>query len=76
VSDDVRVADHVLVDDGQWHELEFDARLIREVAPNATHLEGMRIGAAPREDVVEGHWYDLDEVMIGPEAAAETTAGE
>ncbi|MGM0488124.1 MAG: hypothetical protein ACQESR_15340 [Planctomycetota bacterium] len=27
------VTDHVLMDDEQWHELEFDARLIRERYP-------------------------------------------
>ncbi|MFO8080521.1 MAG: hypothetical protein R6V07_09460, partial [Armatimonadota bacterium] len=66
VGDDLRIADHVLQDDEQWHELEFDARLIREVDPEVTVLEGMRFGAEPRGKVVEGHWYDLDEVIIGP----------
>ncbi len=66
VGDDLRIADHVLQDDGQWHELEFDARIIREIDPDVTVLEGMRFGAAPREKVSEGDWYDLDEVIIGP----------
>ncbi|MFO7946603.1 MAG: right-handed parallel beta-helix repeat-containing protein [Armatimonadota bacterium] len=66
IGDAERVTDYVLADDGDWHELEIDARLIREVEPHVTVLEGMRIGAAPRGAVTEGQWYDLDEVIIGP----------
>jgi hypothetical protein len=67
VSDKERLAEHVLQDDEQWHELEIDARVIRQFDPDAAFMEGMRIGAAPRGAVTEGHWYDLDEVIIGPE---------
>ncbi len=66
VSEERWLTGEVLHDDGQWHELEVDARVIRELAPDLQVLEGMRIGASPRGDVVEGHWYDLDEVIIGP----------
>lgn len=67
ISDDERLTDRVLEDDEQWHELEIDARVIRKFDPDAAVLEGMRIGAAPREDVKKGDWYDLDEVIIEPE---------
>ena len=58
--------DHVLIDDEQWHELEFDARLIRERYPEITRIEGLRFHGTPREDVKEGQWFELDEVVIGP----------
>ena len=66
LSADRRVTDHVLHDDERWDEMEIDARVIRQVNPDVQVLEGLRIGAAPRDDVKEGHWYDLDEVIIGP----------
>ncbi|MFW5868398.1 MAG: PKD domain-containing protein, partial [Armatimonadota bacterium] len=69
VAEDERLADNMLVDDEQWHEIEIDVRAIRDVNPDVTMLEGMRIGAAPADAVDEGEWYDLDEVIIGPETA-------
>ncbi len=66
VNSDSRVTDHVLQDDEQWRELEFDARVIRELNAEVQVLQGIRVGAAPREEVTEGDWYDLDEVIIGP----------
>ncbi len=60
------VTDNVLLDDEQWHELEFDARLIRERYPDVTRIEGLRFHGTPREAVQEGHWFELDEVWIGP----------
>ena len=66
VTEDRWLTGAVLHDDEQWHELEVDARVVRQLAPDLQVLEGMRIGAAPRGDVVKGHWYDLDEVIIEP----------
>lgn len=60
------VSDYVLVDDEQWHEIEFDARLIRERYPQITRIEGLRFHGTPREAVEEGQWFELDEVWIGP----------
>ncbi|MFW5867801.1 MAG: hypothetical protein ACOCX2_08300, partial [Armatimonadota bacterium] len=60
------VTGNVLLDDEQWHELEFDARLIRERYPEITRIEGLRFHGTPREAVQEGHWFELDEVWIGP----------
>ncbi len=65
-SEDEVVTDHALMDDGEWHELEFDARLIRERYPDLTRIEGLRFHGMPRNDVQEGHWFELDEVWIGP----------
>ncbi len=67
VRDDARLADHVLHDDGQWHEIEFDVRVIREIEPDVNILERMHIIDTPRSAVREGHFFDLDEVIIGPE---------
>ncbi len=62
-----RIADYTLHDDGEWHVLEFDARLMREVESGLQVLEGMHIIDWPRSAVQEGHFIDLDEVIIGPE---------
>ncbi|MBD3293484.1 MAG: hypothetical protein GF393_11210, partial [Armatimonadia bacterium] len=61
---DVLVGDWRLRDDEQWHEVTLDARIIREKYPEVQVLEGMRIGAASRDEVTEGHWYEIDEVEI------------
>jgi hypothetical protein len=63
---DLLVGDWQLRDDEQWHEVTLDARVIREKYPEVQVLEGMRIGAMPREQVAEGDWYEIDEVVIGP----------
>jgi hypothetical protein len=64
------VADTVLQDDEQWHEITVDAKLIRERFPQVDYLDAIRFDAAPREDVVEGHWFGLDEVVILPRVPA------
>ncbi|MFO7947692.1 MAG: right-handed parallel beta-helix repeat-containing protein [Armatimonadota bacterium] len=61
------LADDVLDDDGEWHELTFDARTIRHRYPDVQVLEGLYFVRASKGAVKEGHWYDLDEVVIGPE---------
>jgi hypothetical protein len=63
---DLLVGDWRLLDDEQWHEVTLDARIIREKYPEVQVLEGMRIGAMSREQVAEGDWYEIDEVVIGP----------
>jgi hypothetical protein len=63
---DLLVGDWQLRDDEQWHEVTLDARIIREKYPEVQVLEGMRIGAMSREQVAEGDWYEIDEVVIGP----------
>ncbi|MGI5817612.1 MAG: right-handed parallel beta-helix repeat-containing protein [Armatimonadota bacterium] len=66
IEDAPRIADHVLHDDGEWHELEFDARLIRERESDVRVIEGLHIIDRPRSAVREGHYFDLDEVIIAP----------
>ncbi|MGM0493863.1 MAG: right-handed parallel beta-helix repeat-containing protein [Armatimonadota bacterium] len=60
------VADYVLHDDEQWHELTFDVRMVREEYPDLQVLEGLYFVRSSRSAVKEGHWYDLDEVIIRP----------
>ncbi len=60
------VADTVLHDDEEWHELTVDAGLIRERFPGIDYLDVIRFDAAPRQNVVEGDWFGLDEVVILP----------
>ena len=62
------IADHRLHDDGEWHELTFDVRKVREVHPDLQVLEGLYFVRSSRDAVREGHWYDLDEVIIRPAA--------
>ena len=61
-----RVADYVLHDDGEWHELEFDARVMREIDPDLQMMATLYIFDWPQSAVREGHYFDLDEVIIGP----------
>jgi hypothetical protein len=63
-----KLREHVLHDDGEWHELLLDARWVREVHPEVQVLEGLYFLGSPRDAVKEGHWYDLDEVIIRPAA--------
>ncbi len=65
--EEMRVTDMMLHDDEQWHELEFDARLIRERYPAVQVLEALRLGAWAPNRVTEGHWYEVDMISIGPE---------
>ncbi len=55
-----------LQDDGEWHVLELDARLIRETYPDVDVLEGLRFWAENADRVEEGHALELDEVAILP----------
>ncbi len=61
-----RVADYELHDDGEWHELTFDVRKVRDIHPDIQVLEGLYFVRSSRGAVQEGHWYDLDEVIIRP----------
>ncbi len=61
-----RIADYELHDDGEWHELTFDVRKVREIYPDLQVLEGLYFVRSSRDAVREGHWYDLDEVIIRP----------
>ncbi len=61
-----RIADYELQDDGEWHELTFDVRKVREVHPDLQVLEGLYFVRSSQGAVREGHWYDLDEVIIRP----------
>lgn len=60
------MADYVLHDDGEWHELVFDVRMVREVYPDLQVLEGLYFVRSSQGAVRQGHWYDLDEVIIRP----------
>lgn len=62
-----RIADFVLHDDGEWQELEFDARMIRKIEPELQVLEGLHIIDWPQSAVKKDHSFDLDEVIIGPQ---------
>ncbi len=64
---DEQIAENVLADDGGWHMLSFDARIIRDRFPKVTVLEAMRFNASLRRDVTKGMWFGLDEVTIAPE---------
>ncbi len=60
------VADYVLHDDQQWHELSFDVRKVREIYPELQVLEALQFFGRPVSAVEKGHWFDLDEVIIRP----------
>ncbi len=66
VNPEMIVSDAVLYDDEQWHEITIEASLIRERFPDVEVLHAIRFDAAPRANVVEGHWFGLDEVVIRP----------
>jgi hypothetical protein len=61
-----RVTDLVLVDDGHWHELEFDVRVIREKYPDMVELERLGFIALPNNLVKKGAEFWLDEAYILP----------
>lgn len=65
-SDLAQVAEHVLHDDGQWHELLIDVREVRKHYPDIQFLEGIHFLGSPHSAVKEGQWYDLDTVIIRP----------
>ncbi len=58
-----------LEDDGEWHILDTDVRVIRDRYPGVNVLEGLRFLAPDRGRVKEGHSYCLDEVLIAPEGS-------
>jgi len=57
-------SEHVLNDDGGWHDLKIDARSIREEYPDVDYLQGFRIRSWDDEDVEEGDWYDVGDFSI------------
>lgn len=61
-----RLTDLVLVDDGNWHDLEFDARVVREKYPDIDVLEMMGFIALPSTQVKKGAEFWLDEAYILP----------
>lgn len=66
VAPEKRVTDLVLVDDGNWHELEFDARVIREKYPDVNVLERLGFTGLPNSLVKKGAQFWLDEAFILP----------
>jgi hypothetical protein len=63
-----RVGNAVLIDDGKWHELTIDTRIIRELHPNVKVIEGMGFDSAGRTPTyTKGPVYSLDEVIIKSE---------
>ncbi|HHW09303.1 MAG TPA: hypothetical protein GXX29_04960 [Firmicutes bacterium] len=60
----------VLLDDGEWHDITIDVRLVRERFPELQVLEGMRFMATDAKLVRSSHGYELDEVTILPQAVA------
>lgn len=63
----ITLANNILYDDGEWHELIFDVRKIREIYPEIKVLEGLYFMGSPQSAVKQGQWYDLDEIIIRPE---------
>jgi hypothetical protein len=63
---DKRLTDLVLIDDGNWHDLEFDARVVREKYPDVDVLEMMGFIALPNTLVKKGAEFFLDEAHILP----------
>ncbi len=60
-----RIGSAVLIDDGKWHELTIDARMIRERYPDIKVLEGMGFDSAGHTPAYfKGPVYSLDEVII------------
>lgn len=47
-----------LVDDGRWHEAEFDARLVREVFPNVKLLQTFRFYTIENGKKGDEFWFD------------------
>ncbi|NQT16492.1 MAG: hypothetical protein HQ582_27280, partial [Planctomycetes bacterium] len=47
-----------LVDDGRWHEAEFDARLVREVFPNVKLLQTFRFYTMENGKKGDEFWFD------------------
>jgi hypothetical protein len=48
----------VLKDDGQWHEAEFDARLVREVFPDVKLLQTLRFYTNTNGEQGDQFWFD------------------
>jgi hypothetical protein len=66
-----RAGQCALIDDGEWHHLFFDVRVIREVYPDAKVLYGPRLQAVTR---VDREYYDMDEAAaLSDEMLAEAT---
>ncbi len=55
-----------LIDDGKWHDLELDARIIRSYYPDVDVLEGLRFWSEDPDRVKKDHALELDEVLIMP----------
>ncbi|MGD9496699.1 MAG: hypothetical protein AB7Y46_10390 [Armatimonadota bacterium] len=57
------------VADGQWHEISFDARVLRELyGADLQVLKSLKVQRPPDRPSETGDGYWLDEVIIGPEA--------
>jgi hypothetical protein len=65
---DEMALDEPLIDDGEWHELRFDAAELLRAAHGDDLAMGqlMHIRATGRNLVTAGHEYFLDEVIVGP----------
>lgn len=62
----------VLIDDGQWHTLQLDARAIRDEWPDVTVMQRFAFEGqwqTARDNVSAGDQFWLGEVMIGPSHA-------
>ncbi|MHC4400704.1 MAG: right-handed parallel beta-helix repeat-containing protein [Planctomycetota bacterium] len=51
-----------LVDDNQWHAITLDARVVREVFPDVTHLQGFQFYT--EENGRQGHEFWVDDFAI------------
>ena len=49
---------HELLDDDQWHEVEIDARAIREVFPNVKLLQMFRFYTNANGQDGQQYWFD------------------
>lgn len=59
-----RLNDYLLVDDGQWHDLELDVRIVRRRFPRVVRLRGLQFAAPDMNQVKRGQGYWIDDFQI------------
>jgi len=59
------LAEVELLDDDQWHVARLDARIIRKVYPDLTHLQAFQLYT--HRNASKGQQFWIDDFVIGPE---------